>query len=176
MNPVNSFIPPNNAPGDSLDNQQKSPVSQLTGGRRRSYPSKKRARHNRNSQKEQPKDDSDDIYLHRFDRNEAIMRAKSWDKVEMKNEMKFTPVQDSTDPTIEAAFYHETDLTVSCIIHGLFADAISEIEGLLKLGEEMPLFTATVGTPDVAAESPGEKMDFTVPSKKGFKWYQRNPV
>lgn len=126
--------------------------------------------------KKQKTNENTSVYVHTFEQDESVKRARVWNTVSVENKISFNSVKSCSNPATEAALYSECDLSVACLIHGIFADAQAKIEDLLLEGEEAPKFNVTLGTEDVTKEASGDKVDMEYPSKKRFEWYHKVPV
>ena len=136
----------------------------------------KRKKTNNGQKKQKTNANVNPIYVHSFDQEESVKRGKAWDTIEVKNKISHSPIQNCTNPAVESALYNECDLSVACLIHGIFADAQAKIEELLQDGEEAPKFNATLGTEDAIKDASGDLVDMEYPSKKRFAWYHKVPV
>lgn len=116
------------------------------------------------------------VYIHSFDNKEALERGKMWDKIKVEKKLNYVPIEKSPNPAAEAALYSECDLGVSCILHGIFADALVQIEELLQEGEKAPEFHVALGTHGMINDIDGKEVEMEYPTKKRFKWYHRVPV
>ena len=116
------------------------------------------------------------VYIHSFDNKEALDRGKMWDKIKVDKKLSYVPIENSPNPAAEAALYSECDLGVSCILHGIFADALVQIEELLQEGEKAPEFHVALGTQSMMDDMDGKEVEMEYPTKKRFKWYHRVPV
>ena len=137
---------------------------------------RKTIRRKRQPQNKKQKTDNVSVYVHAFDNKEALERSKAWDRVKVDKKLNYVPIDNSPNPAAEAALYNECDLSVSCTLHGIFSDALVQIEELLQDSEKAPEFNMALGTSDLIENIDGSEVEMEYPTKKQFKWYHRVPV
>jgi len=137
---------------------------------------RKALKRRRQSQNKKQKTENVSVYVHSFDNKEALERSKAWDRVTVDKKLNYVAMEGCTNPAAEAALYSESDLSVSCVLHGIFADALVQIAELLQDGERAPEFNVALGTSDLVGNVDGNDVEMEYPTKKQFKWYHRVPV
>lgn len=128
------------------------------------------------SSKPRKKHKPEGVYVNNFSQQESKNRAKHWEHVTVNSTFNIDGSENFTNENAALALISECDVTVSCLLNGLFAEAANEIKELIEPEEQIPNFQVSIGTTNELENCPGEKVDLNEVNKKNFKWYNRTPV
>ena len=114
------------------------------------------------------------IYVNSFDKSEAVERCKMLRYLTVKSDCKFETHSNKED--VENALYNENDLTVKCMVKGIFADALVQMNSLLEEGEVLPEFRVSLATGGSEGDVGGEVITSDYPVKTQYHWHHRAPI
>ena len=120
-------------------------------------------------------DGSQQQYMNHFHREDSLKRAAEWKHVcvETNTQLHQNYIKqrgDSADPRFLTS---EFDVNTSSVLHGIFADAITQIRDVI--GHTCPLPEVNVHITN-NKDTAGEDITFSKPAKAQFQWYQRLPL
>ena len=101
-------------------------------------------------------------------------RIKMFNRLNVTSNTEYEAV--STKVDAENATYNDADLSVRCLVKGIFADALAQIQPLLADGETLPEFKVSISSRDSIQEGQDDIVTSEYPTKTQFCWHHRVPI